>query len=98
MIMTQLVHRDLSLPVRRIHLLVVFAALLENPTFAELPSAISSSIDVDNFRLFAGDLNGASPGIADATITGVSPIAAEFGLVRSLRQIEAHDPTFLITW
>jgi hypothetical protein len=45
----QLVHPDLSLPVRRIHLLVACTTFLEDVTLPESVSEISISVNIDNF-------------------------------------------------
>jgi hypothetical protein len=88
---SQLAHPDLCLPVRFLHLLVACTTFQENPTLVSSPHAISSPCEVDNFRLFVKDINGAPMGITDDKIADMSSRAAEFGSVRLLREIEVHN-------
>jgi hypothetical protein len=94
MITSQFEHPDISLPVRCIRFLAAFTTFLENSTLASSPYQISSSVDVDNFRLFADAINGAPPDVTDANMADLSSLAIEFGFVRLLGRIEAHDPVF----
>jgi hypothetical protein len=102
MITSQLEHPDLSLPVRRIGLLAVFTTFPESTIFASLPCQIPLLIDVDIFRVFVDAINGAPPDVTDANMADLSSLAMEFGFVRLLGQIEAHDPRFPVprsaTW
>jgi hypothetical protein len=99
---SQLVHPDLSLPVRRIHLLAACTTFQKSPTLASSPYTISSSVDVDHFRLFVNPINGTPPDITDGNIADLSSLAAEFGFIQLLHEIDVHDPRFPVarsaTW
>jgi hypothetical protein len=73
-----------------------------NPTLARSAYIISSAVDVDHFRLFVNDINGAPPDITDGNIADLSSLAAEFGFPQLLHEIEVHDPRFSVarsaTW
>jgi hypothetical protein len=68
------------LPIRRIHPPVACATFLENPTFAESPSAISSA-HIDSVRLFVDAING-PPDISDANIVHLSNLSSGRGILR----------------
>jgi hypothetical protein len=91
---SQLVHPDLSLPVRRIHLLSACTTFQEYPTLASSPCTIASAVDVDHFRLFVNAINGAPPDITDGSIPDLSNLAVEIGFLQLLHKIEVHDPRF----
>jgi hypothetical protein len=99
---SQLVHPDLSLSVRRIHLLAACTAFQEKPTLTTSPYTISSAVRVDHFRPFVNAINGAPPDITDGSIADLSSLAAEFGFLQLLHKIELHGPRFPVarsaTW
>jgi hypothetical protein len=81
------VHPDLSLPVHRSSLLRLWTAFHHSPTLADSQYAISSSVDVERFRIFVNSINDASFDIADENINALSSLAAEFSFTQSLSQI-----------
>jgi hypothetical protein len=85
------VHLDLSMPVHSLHLLAACTTFQENPTLVSSLCAISSPVEVDHFRPFVNNINGAPLGITDGNITDLSSLAPEFGLVRLLRKIGVHN-------
>jgi hypothetical protein len=99
---SQLVHPDLSLPVRCPHLLAACTPFQENPTLASSQCAISSSVLVDHFRLFVNAINGTPRDITDGNIADLASLAAEFGFLQLLHEIEVHDLRFPVprsaTW
>jgi hypothetical protein len=84
---SQLVHPDLSLPVRRIRLLATCTTFQQNPTLASSLYTISSAVDVNHFRFCVNAINGASPDITDSNIADLSSLAAEFGFPQLLHEI-----------
>jgi hypothetical protein len=102
MVTSQLDHSELSLPVRRLHLLADCTTFFDNPTLPSSPSQISSSVDVDNLRSFVDAINGAPPDITDTNVADLSSLAAEFGSTRLLEQIKVHGHKFPVrrstTW
>jgi hypothetical protein len=99
---SQLVHPDLSLPVRRIHLLAACTTFQKDPTLASSPYTISLPVDVDHFRPFVNAINGVPPDITDDNIAVLLSLAAEFGFLQTPHEIEVHDARFPIarsaTW
>jgi hypothetical protein len=100
--MSQLVHPDLSLPVRHIHFLAACTTFQEKPTLASSPYTILSAADADLLRLCANAINSAPPDITNGNIADLSNLAAEFGFLRLLHEIEVRDPRFPVarsaTW
>jgi uncharacterized membrane protein YbhN (UPF0104 family) len=86
---------DLSLPVRRIHLLAACAAFLENLTLTESLYAILSSADGDKLRFLLTLSMGHLLISLMRTFADVT-ISAELGSARLLRQMKARDLRFSV--
>jgi hypothetical protein len=72
-IRSQLVHSDLSLPAHRIDLLRVCTTFHHNPTLADSQYTISSSVDVESFRVFANAVISALFDISHGNIIALEP-------------------------
>jgi hypothetical protein len=94
MVTSQLDHRELSVPVRRLHLLTYGTTFFDNPTLTSSPYQISLPVDADNFQFFVGAINGSPSDITDTNAADLSSLATEFGFTRLLEQIEAHGHKF----
>jgi hypothetical protein len=75
----------------------VWTAFFENATLAELLYEILTIAKIDTFQCFADAVNGGPPDFSHASIAEVSSLAAQFGLVGLLRQMEAHDSMSSLT-
>jgi hypothetical protein len=102
MVARQLDHPELSRPVRRLHLLADCTAFIENPNFASSQDQISSSVNVNNLRLFVDAIDWAPPDITDTNVADLLSLATGFGFSRFLEQITAHSHKFPVprstTW
>jgi hypothetical protein len=59
-------------------------------------------VDVDHFQLFVNAINDARLAITAGNIVDLSSLAAKFGFVQLMREIDIHDPRFSVarwaTW
>jgi hypothetical protein len=91
MITSQHEHPDFFLPVAVSDFWPPVPPLLKSDLASPL-CQISSSLDVDTFRLFVDAVNGVLLVSTDAKLADLSGLAINFGFVRVLSQIEARDP------